>query len=75
MATDDISDLIANLDREEFHQARQLPAEEKIFAGPRLFELACWITLEGIRHQFRGKSEETYQDILRQRLELQKKLE
>jgi hypothetical protein len=38
MAADDISDLVAKLDREELQQARQLSAEEKIFAGPRLFE-------------------------------------
>jgi hypothetical protein len=75
MAADDISDLVAKLDREELQQARQLSAEEKIFAGPRLFETACWITLAGIRHQFPGASEETCLDILRQRIEFQKKLE
>jgi len=38
-------------------------------------ETACWITLAGIRHQFPGASEETCLDILRQRIEFQKKLE
>lgn len=75
MPADDIPNLIAKLDREELLHARQMPDEDKIFAGPRLFETACWITLTGIRYQFPGATEEDCQSILRQRIELQKKLE
>jgi len=75
MGADDELDLSAKLEREEWIQARRLPPEEKIFAGPRLFESACRITLAGIRHQFPGASEETCREILRQRVEYQRKLE
>ena len=71
----DTKALIDELYREELLQARQLPPEEKIYAGLRLFESACRITLEGIRHQFPDATEEERLEILRQRLVFQRKLE
>ena len=67
--------LIDELYREEVLEARQLPPAEKMLLGQRLFEAACRITLAGIRHQFPEASEARCQEILRQRLELQRKLE
>ncbi len=67
--------LIDELYREELREARAMRPEEKILAGQQLFESACRITLAGIRQQNPGASEEQYLDILRQRLELQRRLE
>jgi hypothetical protein len=60
--------LAEELYRERVIRARQMPAEEKILAGQRLFEAACEITLAGIRNQFPGQSEDHYREILRERL-------
>ena len=67
--------LIDELYREEILEARAMPPEDKIRAGQQLFEAACRVTLAGIRNQNPGLSEERYIDILRQRLELQRRLE
>jgi len=67
--------LIRELFREELIEARAMLPEEKVLAGQQLFEAACRITLAGIRHQFPGASEERCREILRERLELQRKLE
>ena len=67
--------LIDELYREEIIEARQMPPEEKILAGQRLFEAACRMTLAGIRNQFPEASEERCLEILRQRLKLQRRLE
>jgi len=67
--------LIDELYREELREARAMPAAEKILAGQRLFEAACRITLAGIRNQNPGATEEQCLEILRQRLELQRRLE
>ena len=67
--------LINELFREELMEARAMSPEEKVLAGQQLFEAACRITLAGIRHQFPGASEDRCREILRERLELQRRLE
>ena len=67
--------LIDELYREELREARAMRPEEKILAGQQLFESACRITLAGIRNQNPGATEEQCLNILRQRLEWQRKLE
>jgi hypothetical protein len=67
--------LIDELYREELREARAMPPVDKILAGQQLFESACRITLAGIRNQNPGASEEQCLEILRQRLELQRRLE
>ena len=67
--------LIDELYLEELREARAMTPEEKILAGQQLFEGACRITLAGIRNQNPGASEEQCREILRQRLEWQRKLE
>jgi len=67
--------LIDELYREELREARRMQPEEKILAGQQLFESACRITLWGIRNQNPGATEEQCLEILRKRLELQRKLE
>jgi hypothetical protein len=65
--------LADELYRERVIRARQMPAEDKILAGQRLFEAACRITLAGIRNQFPGKTEDQYRGILRERLAWRRK--
>ena len=67
--------LIDELYREEILEARAMPPEEKILAGQQLFEAACRVTLAGIHHESPGASEEQCLEILRHRLELQRRLE
>jgi hypothetical protein len=67
--------LIDELFREELIEARAMSLKEKVLAGQQLFEAACRITLAGIRHQFPGASEERCREILRERLDLQRRLE
>lgn len=67
--------LIEALYREEVIEARAMSPAEKVRAGQELFETACRITLAGIRHQLPDASEERCQEILRQRLDLQRRLE
>jgi hypothetical protein len=67
--------LIDELYREEVMDARRMPAEEKLILGERLFRWACAITLEGIRLQNPGATGEECQRMLRERIELGKKLE
>ena len=67
--------LIDELYREELREARAMTPEQKILAGQQLFESACEITLAGIRNQNLGASEEECLEILRGRLDLQRRLE
>ena len=71
----EIQRLIDELYKEEVIEARKMSLEEKFFAGQSLFEAACRVTLAGIRNENPGASEERCLEILRQRLELQKRLE
>lgn len=66
--------LIDELYREEVLEARTMPMEEKLLLGERLFKWACEITLAGIRSQNPHASEQECQRILRDRIELGKKL-
>lgn len=67
--------LIDELYREEVLEARTMTPAEKVRAGQQLFESACRITLAGIRAQNPGASDDECLRILRQRLELQRRLE
>ena len=64
--------LIDELYREEVMAARQMPPEEKLILGERLFRWACAITLEGIRNQNPGIPEADCQRILTERISLGK---
>jgi len=67
--------LIDELYREELREARAMAPAEKVRAGQRLFESACRISLAGIRDQNPEASEDQCLEILRQRLEYQRRLE
>lgn len=74
-APSEFQGLIDELYREEVLEARAMSPEDKILAGQQLFEAACRITLAGIRNQNPDASEERCREILRERLELQRRLE
>ena len=63
---------IDSLYRQAILRARAMSPEEKFLAGPRLFDDACRVTLDGIRHQFPGIDDERANQILKQRLAWQR---
>lgn len=66
--------LIDELYREEVLAARRMPVEEKLMLGERLFRWACEVTLAGIRNQNPEADEAECQRILRDRIELGKRM-
>ncbi len=70
--TDAIGD---QLYRDEVVAARAMTPEEKLLAGPLLFDFACRIALDGIRKQFPEVDEHRIRQILAERVELGRRLE
>jgi len=68
-------ELADELFREEVAAARAMDPEEKLCAGPRLFDFACRIAIEGIRNQFPDADERRVRAILAERVELGRRLE
>jgi hypothetical protein len=61
--------LLDELRREEIEDARKLSVSQKLALSGDLFDMACQVTLSGIRMQNPGVSEEQAMAILRERLE------
>ena len=61
--------------RGEVPAARAMTPEEKLLAGPQLFDFACRIALDGIRNQFPDADEQRTGQILAERMELGRRLE
>ena len=61
--------------RDEVLAARAMTPEEKLLAGPQLFDFACRIALDGIRMQYPEADEQRVQEILAARVELGRRLE
>ena len=61
--------------RERILRARQQPPGEKLLDGLRLFDRACRIMSDGIRHQYPDASEEQVRQILLDRLDRLRRLE
>ncbi len=70
-----IRELADAIYKERVLRARRTPIEQKVLAGPELFESACRITCDGIRHQNPGIDETEVQRILRDRLALVRRVE
>lgn len=51
-------ELLEQLSAEEIIRARTMPPEEKLLEGPRLFERACRVMADGIRHRHPELDEE-----------------
>ena len=61
--------------RDEVLAARTMTPEEKLLAGPQLFDFACRIALDGIRNQFPDVDDRRIRQILAERVELGRRLE
>jgi hypothetical protein len=72
---DSIKNLADDIYRERVIRARRTPPEVKFFDGPELFERACKIMAAGVRDQFPDADEVKVEEILRQRLEITRRLE
>ncbi len=60
--------LTDELYREEVARARGMKPEEKLLEGPRLFERACRVMADGIRHQHPELDEAGVRALLAARL-------
>ena len=56
-----IRELVEDIYRERVLRARRTPIEQKVLAGAELFEFACRVTCDGIRHQNPGIDESEVQ--------------
>jgi hypothetical protein len=72
---DSLTSLINALNREEIERARNMPPEEKLMAGPRLFDQACRVMEAGIRNERPDANDEEVLEILRRRVALYRTLE
>jgi hypothetical protein len=68
-------ELIDELFVEEVRKARSMPLADKLLAGARLFEAACMMTAAGIRRDHPEADQRRVQELLKQRIELAKRLE
>lgn len=68
-------ELIDELYRDKVLAARRMLPSEKLLEGARLFDFACAITAAGIRHQHPDADEQRVLEILRNRLDLARRLE
>ena len=68
-------ELLDSIYRDRVLRARAMPLEEKLLAGPRLFEMACRITRDGIRYQFPSADDGKVEEILAARIALRTQLE
>ena len=64
-----IAALADALYREEIARARAMSPEDKLLEGPRLFDRACRVMGEGIRHQHPDLDEAGVLALLRERLD------
>lgn len=53
---------------EEIRRARAMSPEEKLLEGPRLFDRACRLMAEGIRHAHPEFADDEVQTVLMERL-------
>lgn len=60
---------------DKIRAAREMPPEQKLLAGPRLFERSCRIMLDGLRNENPEVDEARLQEMLRERLALARRLE
>ena len=64
-----IAILAEALYREEVARARAMSPEDKLLEGPRLFERACRVMRDGIRHQHPDLDDAGVTALLRERLD------
>jgi hypothetical protein len=67
-------ELIDDLYRDKVRQARQMSVEQKILAGPQLFEMSCRIVMEGIRDDFPSADEARVREIFEEHMRILRRL-
>jgi len=67
--------LAGALYREEIARARAMDPVEKLLEGPRLFDRACRVMLDGIRHQHPEFDEASARALLIERFNLLRSLD
>jgi hypothetical protein len=72
---DSIKQLADEIYRDRVRRARRIAMADKILDGPRLFDLSCGISRDGIRAQHPEADERRVEELLRQRLALGRRLE
>jgi hypothetical protein len=70
-----ISALVGALYAEEIARARAMSLDDKLLEGPRLFDRACRLMADGIRHQHPELDDEGVRTVLRERLARVQRLE
>ena len=70
-----IRELADDIYRERVLRARATPLEQKLVDGPQIFERVCRVLSDGIRHQFPDADEQRVREILRERLQIARRLE
>jgi hypothetical protein len=68
-------ELIDELYWERVRAAQRMRPEDKLLAGPRLFDLVCKIMADGVRDQYPDADETRVKEIVRERLALAASLE
>lgn len=61
--------------REQVEAARAMTVEQRILAAMSLSELACRVTMDGIRHQYPDATDAEVSRLLAERLALARRLE
>jgi hypothetical protein len=67
--------LIDSIYTERVLRARATSPESKLLDGPRLFDYACRIVMDGIRNENPAADDHRVREILRNRLALRERLE
>ena len=60
---------------EKVERARKVPPEERMKAGPELFDYACSITMNALREQMPDATEAQLLDKVRERIAIKRRLE
>jgi hypothetical protein len=60
---------------DKVESARRMSFEDKLLAGPRLFDMVCQVMCDGIRMQFPTADEAEVRRMLRERLAVNRRLE
>ncbi len=68
-------ELIDEIYRERVMRAREMSPSDRVREGLALFDRTCCVMADGIRHQFPDADEQRVGEILRQRLDLARRLD
>jgi hypothetical protein len=60
---------------EKVERARRLSPEERMHAGPELFDYACSITMNALRERFPDATEAQLLEKIRERISIKRQLE